>query len=143
MAPRKFRPKIVKAEVIGRAEVIGIRPAAREAGVPESSLRRWRDDPDVARLRAEKHEEVVADLWAAFQRGVRRVDELIPLTTDISKVAIALGIVYDKMALMTGEPTSRTESRALTDDLSDDEKQRLREWIVGLPATVADPSPAG
>ena len=143
MAARKFRPKVVKAEVVGRAEIIGIKPAARESGIPESSIRRWRETPEMALLRAETRDAVAADVWAAFQKGVRRIAELMDTTTDMAKVAVASGILYDKLALMSGEATSRTETKALTDDLSDDEKQRLRQWIVDLPAAIPDPRPAG
>ena len=66
---RQQRPKTAKAEAVGLAEVIGIRPAARQVGVPESTLRRWRESPDMAQLRAETKDEVTADVWAAFQTG--------------------------------------------------------------------------
>lgn len=138
---RKYRPQD-KAEVIGLAEVVGIRPASRRSGVPESTIRGWRESPDFAQLRARKRDEVAAEVWAAFQTGVRRVVDLLPMTEDLSKVAIATGVLYDKHALMSGEATSRTESRSLTDDLTDDEKLRLRDWIVNLPATAGDPEPA-
>ena len=57
--------------------------------------------------------------------------------------ALALATLVDRYALLNGEATARTETKALTDDLSDDEKQRLRQWIVDLPAAVPDPRPAG
>ena len=131
---RKFRPRIVKAEVVGRAEVIGTRPAAREAHIPVSTVHHWRNSPDMAQLRTETREDVAADVWAAFQKGVRRMTVLMDTTEDLTKVAIASGILYDKMALMTGGPTSRTETRSVTDDLNDDEKRRLRDWVDSLPS---------
>lgn len=130
---RKFRPRIVKAEVVGRAEVIGTRPAARESGVPVSTVQRWRNSPEMAQLRTEKREDVAADMWAAFQKGVRRMTELMDTTEDLTKVAIASGVIYDKLALMSGAATSRTETRSLADDYTDDEKERLRNWIDNLP----------
>jgi len=93
----------------------------------------------MALLRAEKRDQVAADVWASFQIGVRRAADLMAVTTDLAKVAIATGILYDKYALMTGAATTRTESRILGDDLDDDEKQRLRDWIDGL-ATTAPPA---
>lgn len=126
---RVQRTQRQKAEIVGLAEVIGIRPAARQAQVPESSLRRWREDPDMAQLRAETKVEVQADVWAGFQTGVRRIVELLPEATDLAKVAIATGVLYDKFALMSGEATTRSESVALTDGLDADEKRRLRKII--------------
>lgn len=139
---RQYRPKTVKAEIVGLAEVIGIRPAARQAHVPESSIRRWREAPDMAQLRAETKADVQADVWAGFQTGVRRIVELLPETTDLGKVAIATGVLYDKFALMAGEATTRSESVALTDGLDADEKRRLRKIIdraVAGEATERDP----
>jgi hypothetical protein len=88
----------------------------------------------MAQLRAEKHDDVAADVWAAFQKGVRRISELLDTAEDLAKVAIATGVLYDKMALMTGGPTSRSETRSVTDGLSDEQKQRARNWIDSLPA---------
>ena len=137
---RRFRPRIVKAEIVGRAEVIGTRPAAREAHVPVSTLHSWRAQPEFARLRTEKREDVAADMWAAFQKGVRRMSELMDTAEDLTKVAIASGVIYDKLALMSGAATSRTETRSLADDYSDQEKEKLRNWIDSLPATDLVPA---
>lgn len=134
------RTRTQKAEVVGRAEVIGLRPAAREAGIAPSTLESWRKHPDFARLRTEKKAEVAADVWGAFQTGVRRVAELIGTTEDLSKVAIATGILYDKFALMSGEATSRSESRAVTEGMDDHERAALRALIDGaLEAAAASP----
>jgi transposase-like protein len=118
-----------KAEVVGLAEVVGGRAAARQSGVPESTLRRWRESDEMTQLRAEKREEVVADVWAAFQKGVRRSAELMDTTEDLAKVATAAGILYDKFALMNGDPTGRTEHRDLTEGWDDHEKMALRDAI--------------
>ena len=123
-----------RAEAVGLSEIIGTKPAARRMHIPESTLRRWREAPEMVLLRAEKREDVAADVWAGFQKGVHRIVALMDTTEDMSKVAVATGILYDKFALMTGGPTSRSETRSVTDDLGDDEKQRLRNWIDALPA---------
>jgi hypothetical protein len=74
--------------------------------------------------------EVAADVWAAFQVGVKRIVELIPKTDDLSKVAIATGIIYDKAALITGQATTRTESRSLVDGMDDHERQALKRMLT-------------
>ena len=108
--------------------------------MPVSTLHSWRAQPEFARLRTEKREDVAADMWAAFQKGVRRMSELMDTAEDLTKVAIASGVIYDKLALMSGAATSRTETRSLADDYSDQEKEKLRNWIDSLPA--ADLVPA-
>lgn len=138
----KYRSATEKANAVGIAVVAGVAEASRTTGVPEQTLRDWIASPAFVELRTRKRDEVAAEVWAAFQTGVRRIVELLPRTEDLAKVAVASGVLYDKHALMSGEATSRTESRALTDDLTDTEKLRLHEWIVNLPAAAGDPEPA-
>ncbi len=126
---RKRRSKRTMAAVVGEAEVIGVRPAARKNHVPESSVRYWRDQPDFAQLRAEKKEDVAADVWAAFQKGVRRIAVLMETAEDLGKVAVASGILYDKFALMSGDATARTETKTLTDGMNDHEREALRKVL--------------
>ncbi len=126
---RKRRTRSQKAVIVGEAEIIGVRPAARKAHVAESSVRYWRDSEDFAQLRAEKKEDVAADVWAAFQKGVRRIVQLMDTTEDMGKVAVASGILFDKFALMSGEATSRTETKTLTDGMDDHERETLRRIL--------------
>lgn len=83
----------------------------------------------MAQLRAEKREDVALDVWAAFQKGIRRINELMDTTDDLTKVAVATGVVYDKFALMTGGPTVREETRDLTETMDDHERAALRKVL--------------
>ena len=123
-----------KAAIVGEALVNGVRPTARRHHIAPSTLQRWRDDPTMAQLRAEKREDVAADVWAAFQAGVRRVLELIPQTDDLQKVATATGIIYDKYALISGQATSRSETTSITEGLSENRKRELRDYLDTLPS---------
>ena len=127
--PRRRYTKRQKAELVGRAEVEGVRPTARAARVPVSTLESWRTRSEFAQMRTEKREEVIADLYAVFQQGVRRIADLLPVTDDMSKVAIATGIIYDKFALMSGQVTARTELLNPTEGMNDGEKQALSDAI--------------
>ena len=129
MSERRSYSRRQKLTVVGEAEVIGVRPAARKHHVPPSTLEHWRNTPDMARLRTEKREEVAADVWTAFQVGVRRVLELIPQTDDLQKFATATGIIYDKFALLSGEATERTEHRELLADFDDHERGVVADWL--------------
>ncbi len=133
---RRSYTKRRQAEVVGLSEVVGVRAAARKAHVPVSTLENWRLREDMAQLRTQKKEDVAADVWAAFQAGVRRIVELIPQTEDMSKVAVATGILFDKFALMSGEATSRTESKTLTDGMNDHERETLRHILDGVAVEV-------
>ena len=129
MAERRRYTSRQKAEAVGLSVVAGVRPAAEKVGVPVSTLESWRNHPDFAQLRTQRKEEVALDVWAAFQEGVQRVRELIPQTDDLSKVAVASGIIFDKYALMTGQATERHENREILHDFADGEREALEEWL--------------
>jgi hypothetical protein len=126
------RSKRLKAEAVGLSVVEGVRPAARKMGIPVSTLIYWRESEEFEQLRTRKKEEVQAEVYAAFQTGVRRVVELMPKTEDMSKVAIATGILFDKFALMSGQATQRTEHADVTAKLDDHETAQLADAIEGL-----------
>src|SRR6185503_7507849 len=126
---RRRYTRTQKAEAVGLSVVEGTRPAAERLGVPVSTLHSWREQPEFAQLRTQKKDDVAADVWAAFQKGIRRIEELMPVTEDMAKVATATGILYDKFALMSGQATARTETVKLTDGLDDHEKDALRDAI--------------
>jgi hypothetical protein len=128
--PRRRLTIVQKAALVGEAEVNGVRPTARKHDIPESSIRVWREDPEFARLRAETKDQVAQDVWGAFQLGLKRIVELIPVTTDLQKVSVATAIIYDKFALISGQATSRAESRSLIDDMDDHEKEALNKILA-------------
>lgn len=142
MVMRRKRTVQEKAEAVGIALVVGVTEAERQTGIPKQTIDYWLDRPEFRHLRTRARAEVADEFWAGIQIGVKAVVEgLRDGSTPLRDKATALGVLYDRFALMTGEATSRTESRAL-DGLSDDEQERLRDWIVNLPATAGDPEPA-
>ena len=56
-----------KAEAVGLAVVKGQRPAAEQLGIPLSTLHRWWEEPEAARLRTTAREDVAAQMWIAVQ----------------------------------------------------------------------------
>lgn len=137
------RRRYTKAEKIASvmaAEMTSPTAAAQASGVPETNIRRWRDDPELAEYGAKTREELadgtrmlvgllVDTIAAAIRAGKFEPRDL----------AVLLGITVEKSQLLGGGPTSRTETRTLSDDFDDDEKQRLRDWIDALPTTADVP----
>lgn len=138
--PRRRYTKADKATAVIAAEMSTVQAAAEATGVPESTLRYWMDDPKFAELRAKTREEAAAGFQVLMHAAQARLYDLIP-TMEPRDLTVLLGVATDKAQLLLGEPTSRNEHRSVTDDLDDDEKQRLRDWIDALPATA--PSAAG
>lgn len=141
MAPRRRYTAKDKAEAVGIALVKGTEGASEDTGIPRTTIAYWMDQPAFVELRHKTREDVGDALWVAMQTGIARVVELIPKTEDVQKVAVALGVLYDKRALMMGQATSRSESRSLTEDLDDDDRHKLRLLIDEVLATPeADPT---
>ena len=135
---RRRYSKAEKATAVIAAEMASIPAAADAMGVPESTLRYWMDDPKFADLRAKTRDEAATGFRVLMHAAQERLFALIP-QMEPRDLTILLGVAADKSQLLVGEATSRTESKALTDDITDDERQRLRDWIVALPAT--EPAP--
>ena len=121
-----------KVTAVIAAEMTSVAAAAEQAGIPESTLRYWMDDPEIAELRAKTREDraEAASTLATVVLGEikRRLPEFEP--RDLS---ILYGVLTDKGQLLGGEATSRTESLSLTGGLKDKERQKLRDFIDQLP----------
>ena len=102
--------------------------AAEQLGIPDQTLRYWLDQPQYAELRNKTREEAAAGFSVIMYRVQERLIELIP-EMEPRDLSILLGISAEKAQLLGGGPTARTETRALTDDLSDHESAILRELL--------------
>lgn len=121
--------------MVANATLTSTKGAADAAGVPESTVRYWLDDPQFASLRDETRDHVAAQFWAAIQVGVKEVaNGLRDPDTALRDKSVALGILYDKHALLTGGATNRSESRDITGTISDGE---LADAIREAEALVA------
>ena len=140
---RQKRTTAEKAAAVGIALAVGVTEAERQTGIPKQSIDYWLNSPAFGHLRTRARAEVATEMWAGVQVGLQAVVEgLRNPEAPLRDKATALGVLYDRYALMVGEATSRTESKALTDDLSPEERQRARDWIVALPATgTTEPTP--
>jgi hypothetical protein len=126
-----------KAEVVGLATIEGQRGASQITGIPLTTIHGWYNAPRFEQLRTAKREEFEEALWVGVQVGLKAVVDAFDGEADLGRKSVAFGILYDKLALMRGDATSRTESRSITDDLNDNERQRLRDWIDALPIPAA------
>lgn len=97
-------------------------------------------EPDTfASLRAQKKEEFILEAWEVVKKALLAADKKIELflsdpeslaKANVRDIAVALGTIYDKQALASGEPTTITERKEPTPDLVkelDIKVQRLKE----------------
>lgn len=121
MARRRYTPK-EKATAAGLAVVRGPTEAERQTGIPRTTIQYWMEQPQFVELRQRAREAVADDMWAAIQLGLRSVAEgFADPDAPLRDKATALGVLYDRHALLTGGATARSENRDITGTLSDAE----------------------
>ena len=125
----KRRPTAERAQAVGLATVVGIPDAAKATGIPERTVRDWFDSEEFAELRARTKEQVSEEWWAGVQKGVKAIVREFDGDAPLRDKAVAVGVLFDKLALMRGEATGRTETRSLSDAFDDHELHQLREYI--------------
>ncbi len=129
------RPKHVKLSAVLAAEASGVVAAERATGIPESTIRYWMAKPEFAEIRAKTREDLAEEYKAAAHLTVARLVELVPVM-EPRDVIFATETVMKLSQLLTGQATSRSETRDLTDALDDDELEKLRDGIDRLFAEV-------
>jgi ribosomal protein S28E/S33 len=119
MAERRRYTKAQKARAVGLAVVTSIEAAAETEGIPTRTLGYWMDRPEFAELRLRTRDHVAAEMWTAIQIGIQEIAKDIVGDAPLRDKVVAVGVLYDKHALLTGMATARTESRDLTGTISD------------------------
>lgn len=137
MARRRYT-NAQRAQAVAEAEVNGLTRASEKTGIPLTTIDYWLDKPEFVELRSKTREEMRDGFRVLVHKAQERLEALVP-TMEPRDLTILLGVATDKGLLLAGDATSRSETRTWTDDLNDDEKQRLRDWIDSLdgPAPVA------
>lgn len=120
-AIRRRYSKPDKAKAVGLAMLKGVNAASEELGIPNTTLSYWMRHPEYEDLRTKSRDEVADQMWATIQIGVVEVARGIVGDAPLRDKVVALGVLYDKHALLTGAATARTESRDITGTLSDAE----------------------
>ena len=110
--------------------------------IPASTIRKWKNTtswwkPVLHEVRKAKQEELDAKLTSIIMEGADKLEDRVrngniklnPKTGELNRIPMtsgelakdAVGIPYDKRALMRGDPTSRTEKvdpKAMLEDLA-------------------------
>lgn len=135
-----------RAKAVGLAIATNDRHAADQTGIPRGTIRHWVGHPEFAALKAATKEHLADELWATIQVAVSEVAKaLVDPEASLRDKVVALGILYDKHALLTGSATSRSESRDITGTISDAELRdivREAERLASGERSPAPPAPA-
>lgn len=113
--------------------------ASRATGVPRSTLQHWLDDPELARYRQNVREDIADEVRVVARLAWEKLGEAIRSgQMEPRDLVLASGMAMDKMLLLSGEATARTETRDLTSDLDDHERARLRDILDGVLEQAAE-----
>lgn len=143
MAQRRSYTKSEKAKAVGLAVISTTEGAAKQLGIPRRTLGQWIERPEYAALRHKSREAVAEEMWTAIQVGLEEVAKGLKGEAPLRDKATALGILWDKHALMTGSATSRTENRELNDLPDSAYVEAIREFERIRAAPEAEAEPAG
>lgn len=151
MTSRRRYTRTEKAQAVAEATMTSAKATAERLGIPRTTLTYWLDDPQFVALRHETRDAVAERMWATIQLGVDQVAKgLVDPETPLRDKAVAVGVIYDKHALLTGGATGRTESRDLTGTLPDSDISaaiREAEHLIasgeGRAAPEAEGTPEG
>lgn len=133
---------VIMLKASGYPERTGaLNETAKYLKVPHTTLRRWfqgESNPPPAEIVQIKKEEIIAllkgEIGAALKEmGQARAD------ADYKELATSIGIMVDKMQLLDGEPTARTE---VIHELSDDERAKRIDELLNRGRARRDGRPA-
>lgn len=115
MAARRTYTAKQRAKATGIAVVDGVTSAERQTGIPKETIQYWTKKPEFAHLRTTAREAVIEELWVGLQIGVKALAEGLVGEAPLHHKAQAFQALAERYALLSGDATSRTESRELHD----------------------------
>lgn len=122
MPGRRRYTRSEKVVAIAAAAATSNLAASEATGIPESTIRRWLDDPEMAKLRDNAREAMAEEAlmvarlaWNALAGAIREG------RLDGRDLVMAAGMATDKSQLLNGGATARTEARDITGTLSDND----------------------
>ena len=135
MTERRRYTRKQKLSAVLAAEMSGVVVAAETTGIPESSIRYWAQKPEFAEYRAKAREDLAEEVGIVAHLAWQRVAEA--LRADRLEPRDAL-FAADKATtlyqLVTGQATTRSEHRDITDTMDDTERAKLAaaidEWLA-------------
>lgn len=128
MSERRRYSQAQKVEAVAEASVTSSAAASEKFGIPERTIAYWVESPAFAELRAKTRAEFAEGFRVLALQAQARLQALIP-TMEARDLTILLGVATDKGELLSGHATERTESRDVTSDLNDHEREALRKAI--------------
>jgi hypothetical protein len=138
-----------RATAITLAQAKGTKTASAETGIPERTIGDWLSDPRYAELRAKTRDDIAEQSKVIAQLAGGEIASRIRAGGfKDTALVMAFGVAIDKLQLLSGEATARTEVRDLGRELSDEELRAELRRVWTRPdqdgaAEAVEGTPAG
>lgn len=130
MATRVHRDRKTKLSVVMAAEMVGVTEAARQAGIPHRTVGYWLEQPEFAEYRRKAREDMAEEVGVVAHLAWQRVAEALRAGTLEPRDALfAADKATTLYQLVSGQATSRNETRDITGNLEDHEREALADAI--------------
>ena len=128
MRAHRTYTKRQKAVAVIAAEMTTQSAAAKKTKIPRTTIMEWLDRPEYVKLRQNAREGLAEEVTIVARLTWREMAKRLDTMEDRELVSLA-GVAADKMLLMSGQATSRTETKDITETLTDHEREQLRHVI--------------
>lgn len=138
-----------KAQAVIAATLTSDKAASDATGIPARTIGRWRDDPDLSVYVTKTRDALAEEMHALAALAVATiVQDVRAGRFEPRDLVTLMGVATEKSLLLSGDATSRTETRDLTGTLSDPEliaavreaEHLTRTGVDGAAPTTAEPS---
>jgi hypothetical protein len=116
--PNRRYTKRQKITAVVAAELTSGLAASQSTGISETNIRRWRDDPELAKYVDKTRDELADGTHMLAHRALEQIMLKLPDFEPRDLVTL-FGVMVDKAQLLSGAATSRTENRDITGSLTD------------------------
>jgi hypothetical protein len=117
-----------KLAAVMATEMAGVVQASKQTGIPATTIEYWLHKPEFAEVRTRTREDLAEEVKVVAHLAWRRVAETMP-QMEPRDAMFAAEKASTILQLLTGQATSRTESRDLTGDMDDHEREALRQVL--------------
>ena len=130
MTERRRYTKRQKATAVIAAEMSSVAAAADQTGIPRTTVIHWMDQPEMVALRQKTREDLAAESMTLAHKALGEIQRRLP-EFEPRDLTILFGVLTDKGQLLSGQATVRAETRDVTADLDDGEREALESAITG------------
>lgn len=135
MAEHRRYTKRQKLSAVMATEMAGVVQASKQTGIPATTIEYWLHKPEFADIRTKTREDLVEEVKVVAHLAWKRVGETMA-TMEPRDAMFAAEKASTILQLLSGQATSRSEVRDITDAFDDHERQALADILRSVTEAV-------